>query len=232
MLGLKFGAEYCIVVGSYELVYQVQVREEFEGRPDNFFIQLRCMGGRRGVTCVDGPFWVEQRRFIERHLKTIGYGRKQMEDLIIEEARTMLNILHNTKHKPIQLGPFVAPSVLNVLWTLSTGKNSLRDDSRITNLLNVLNTRTLAFDMAGGVLNSMPWLRHIVPERIGYNLILKLNEDLKDFFQETIEEHHETWSEDRRDDLIYSFITEMNTNKESKNFTGKGFLLDTLKESI
>lgn len=73
--------------------------------------------------------------------------------------------------------------------------------------------------MAGGTLSQLPWLRHVIPEQIGYNLLVRLNQQLRALFTETIAEHHETWSADRHDDLIYSFITEMNASKESANFT-------------
>jgi methyl farnesoate epoxidase/farnesoate epoxidase len=48
VLGLKLGADLTIAVFGHELVKEVLVREEFDGRPDTFFIRLRAMGGRRG----------------------------------------------------------------------------------------------------------------------------------------------------------------------------------------
>lgn len=224
VLGLKFGSTLTVIINSYKLVRQALTTDVFEGRSDNFFVRLRCLGSRLGITCVDGPFWIEQRKFVERHLKSVGYGKKPMESLIQGEVEDILEILSKNKNQSIEFGKLLAPSILNVLWTISTGDKLSRDDPRITYFLTLLNNRNTAFDMAGGVLNSLPWLRFIIPERIGYNLIKKLNEQLKDFFQETIKQHHETWSDNRRDDIIYSFITEKKTNLQSNNFTGILFL--------
>lgn len=48
VLGLKLGRELVVVAFSYEVVRKVLTREEYEGRPDNFFIRLRTMGTRKG----------------------------------------------------------------------------------------------------------------------------------------------------------------------------------------
>ena len=60
VLGLKLGADLTIVVFGHELVKQVFVREEFDGRPDTFFIRLRAMGGRRGEYTQLGCLVVSQ----------------------------------------------------------------------------------------------------------------------------------------------------------------------------
>lgn len=48
ILGLKLGNQQYIVVFGRKLVQQVFTRDEFQGRPDGFFIRLRTMGARRG----------------------------------------------------------------------------------------------------------------------------------------------------------------------------------------
>lgn len=174
-----------------------------------------------GITCVDGPVWVEQRNFTVRHLRNSGYGKKTMEALINEELDDIIQLLE--KERPdVDFESVFPPSVLNILWTLSTGIRIHRDDERLQRLVSMLNERSKAFDIAGGTLNQLPWLRFIIPEKIGYNLLLKLNKEMKEFFTETIMHHYDTWQPGRQDDLIYSFITEMKQNEENqKTFTGK-----------
>lgn len=48
VLGLKFGSNYLVTVFKYPLLKTVLTSEEYEARPDNFFIKLRCMGDIRG----------------------------------------------------------------------------------------------------------------------------------------------------------------------------------------
>lgn len=46
VVGLKLGNELVVVAFSIPLVKEIHSREEFDGRPDNFFLRLRTMGTR------------------------------------------------------------------------------------------------------------------------------------------------------------------------------------------
>jgi hypothetical protein len=108
-----------------------------------------------------------------------------MEDMIMDELQELVRLFgeSSTAGRAVSMGPTFAPSVLNVLWVLTTGTRfSSRDDPRLLRLLQILKARSKAFDMAGGTLNQFPWMRFLAPERTGYNLILRLNSDLKDIF--------------------------------------------------
>lgn len=48
VIGLKLGQEKVVIVMKYDLVKEVLIRDDFNNRPDNFFMKLRCMGIRRG----------------------------------------------------------------------------------------------------------------------------------------------------------------------------------------
>lgn len=48
VLGLKLGGDNIVAVFSYEVVRKILTEDVYEGRPDNYFIRLRCMGTRRG----------------------------------------------------------------------------------------------------------------------------------------------------------------------------------------
>ena len=48
VLGLTLGSDYYIAVFTEDLVREIFTREEFQARPDNYFIRLRTMGTKRG----------------------------------------------------------------------------------------------------------------------------------------------------------------------------------------
>lgn len=48
VLGLKLGHHQVVVVLSTSTIKQVLTEEEFEGRPEDFFMKLRCFGAKRG----------------------------------------------------------------------------------------------------------------------------------------------------------------------------------------
>ncbi|CAD7080761.1 unnamed protein product [Hermetia illucens] len=216
VIGLKLGHDYVVVALGYEMVREIHTREEFQARPDNFFIRLRTMGTRLGITCTDGPLWSEHRSFTTRHLRQAGYARQPMELQVQTELMDLIDYIKSLKSKPTWPASFLAPSVINVLWTLATGKRIPRDDKRLSNLLTMLEKRSKAFDVAGGLLSQLPWLRFIIPEKSGYNLIQNFNMELHKMFMEIINEHKLNYCEENSaDDLVYAYI------KESKSREGR-----------
>ncbi|XP_070508543.1 probable cytochrome P450 305a1, partial [Chironomus tepperi] len=212
IFSLKLGSEYVVVVMTYPFVKEIYSREEFEGRPDNFFLRLRTMGTRLGITCTDEKFWSEQRSFVVRQLRNIGYGKSIMQERINDEMNEILDILRNSNEKPVWPGGsnLLATSVINILWTFTTGTKIDRNDERLVKFFDLLQRRSKAFDMSGGWLTQMPWLRFIAPEATGYNLINDLNSKFYAFFMEFVDEHLRTYSDDKsNDDLIYAFLKEM-----------------------
>lgn len=219
ILGLKLGGENMIAVFSYNTVRQVLTGEEYEGRPNSFFLKLRCMGKKRGVTCTDGEMWSTHRNFLVRHLRNVGFGKTPMEKMIQEELYEMKEAILEMGSK-VRINRLIAPSVLSVLWGLTAGTRISRKDTQLNNLLDLFYRRSRAFDMSGGLLSQFPFLRFIVPDMCGYNIIKNINAELKSFFMKIIKEHQETWTEGREDDVIYAFITEMKKDNNSHSFTG------------
>lgn len=222
VIGLKLGGEYVIVVTSYPLVKQVHLSEVFEGRPDNFFLRLRTMGTRKGITITDGALWYEHRNFTMKQMRLIGYGKTPMEDHIIQEAGDMIDYIEQLKASPVRPASFLAISVLNVLWFLTTGQHLKRTDERLNTLFSLLGRRSKAFDICGGVLTQFPWLRHIAPDRTGYNLVLQLNKELSGFIMDSINEHKVIFEKSNgkeESDLIYAYLKEMYAERTDENGT-------------
>ncbi|XP_070497740.1 probable cytochrome P450 305a1 [Chironomus tepperi] len=222
IFSLKLGTENVVVGMTHSIAKEIYSREEFDGRPDNFFIRLRTMGTRLGVTCTDGKFWTEQRRFVLRQLRNIGYGKSVMQTRINEEVKEVLDIIKNKNGQPIWPGGsnIIATSVVNILWTFTTGTKIKRNDPRLLKFFELLQKRSKAFDISGGILSHMPWLRFIAPEATGYNLINDLNSKFYGFFLEYVEEHLRTYSDAKsNDDLIYAFLKEMKKREGHANST-------------
>ncbi|KAH8371150.1 hypothetical protein KR093_006326 [Drosophila rubida] len=236
LLGLKLGQEYVVVALGHELVREVQLQEVFEGRPDNFFLRLRTMGTRKGITCTDGQLWYEHRNFAMKQMRHVGYGRSQMEQQIEHEAAELLQQLQATQAAPIEPVNWLAQSVLNVLWCLIAGERiASAEDSTLRRLLDLMNRRSRLFDICGGLLAQFPWLRHVAPNRTGYNLIRQLNAELHGFFLVTINEHRrrmlqcaERGEPLPESDLIYAYLQEMQQPKQDTNSFNETQLVMTI----
>jgi len=59
-----------------------------------------------GVLLTDEEFWQDQRRFVLRHLKEFGFGRRTMADLVEEEAGQLVRAFQQ-KLEASQVGKMV-----------------------------------------------------------------------------------------------------------------------------
>nr|QBA57482.1 CYP305B1 [Heortia vitessoides] len=214
VLGLKLVNELVVVVYGEKNVKQAFLEQEFDGRPDNFFVRLRCLGKKIGITFADGPLWKEQRQFTVKHLRNVGFSKIGMDKDIQNELSHIIDYINVNNDKPINLKNILPIGVLNVLWKIVAGEQI--KEERLKCLMDLFYARSKAFSMTGGWLNQMPWCRFFFPELSGYALIKKLNEQISDIIDETIEKHKMCTIKGK--DFIYSYLNEMRQNT-SNTFT-------------
>ncbi|KAF5297443.1 hypothetical protein FQR65_LT01374 [Abscondita terminalis] len=96
VLGLKCGEQLIIAVCSFPVIKKIFEDETYNARPKNFFGKLRTIGNGPGITCAEGKVWIEQKRFIMRHLRDHGLGKEIMEIKIKEELEDTSSTLTAT----------------------------------------------------------------------------------------------------------------------------------------
>ncbi|XP_039310857.1 probable cytochrome P450 305a1 isoform X1 [Solenopsis invicta] len=223
IISLRLGTSNVIVVSDSRLIHEICLSEKFDGRPWNEFIKLRNMGLRKGITMNDGPEWKELRMWTVRTLRSVGFARQTMMDLITEEMTLIMKRLADGGVQRIR--PAFAPVVINVLWLLVTGRKPSDDLTRLQNFLDLLERRAQLFDMSGGILATFPWIRYVAPERSGYNVLVTLNNELKNFLMDTINEHKKRYVKGNEADFIDMFLQEMNKEEQEDKvsvFSGAG----------
>ena len=78
---------------------------------------------------------MEQRKFTLRHLREFGYGKNQMENLIVEEVKLLVDNFKAQEGKPIELSRRFNLAVVNSLWTIMTGARLDHDDPHLNQVL-------------------------------------------------------------------------------------------------
>ncbi|XP_063920154.1 methyl farnesoate epoxidase-like isoform X2 [Zophobas morio] len=218
VVGLKMGRNFVVTVFGADAVKEILTREEFDGRPDGFFFRLRTFGKRLGIVFSDGQLWQKQRKFSLQHLRNFGFGRKEMEEKIVEETRDLITVFKKQCSEPIWMHTAFDVSVLNVLWAMMAGERFDINDERLRKLLNILGDAFKLTDMSGGILNQMPFVRFVAPETCGYNQLMDVLIRMWEFLQETITDHRKTLCSLHARDLIDAFLQNMNI-KSDPSFT-------------
>ncbi|XP_076623309.1 putative cytochrome P450 305a1 [Colletes latitarsis] len=210
LITLHLGINKVVVVSGNKPVMAVLMSDEYDGRPWNEFIKMRNLGQKNGITMNEGSEWKEVRSWTMQALKSFGFGKVGMLNMIKDELNEVLDSLKDGGVK--MLKPLITPAVINVLWTIAAGKR-FNETSKLEYFVDLLDRRARVFDMFGGILSTFPWIRYIAPEASGYNLLQTLNVELRDFLMKTINEHKQKYVIGSEADLIDMFITEMNKDK-------------------
>ncbi|XP_056631073.1 methyl farnesoate epoxidase-like [Diorhabda sublineata] len=219
VVGMKLGRNYVVGVFGADLIKEVLNREEFDGRPDGFFFRLRTFGKRLGIVFSDGQFWQNQRKFSIQHLRNFGFGRKEMEEKILEETKELIEIFKQRNSEPIFMHNAFDVAVLNGLWAMMAGERFHIEDERLRKLLQIIHDAFRLVDISGGMLNQMPFLRYIAPNASGYNQIKNILRRMWDFLEETISEHRKTFIDVQQPrDLIDAFLQKIDV-KSDPTFT-------------
>lgn len=187
-------SQFFVSVCGYEAVREALNNQDLDGRPDSAARRERNFGKRlgnkleniqtmyfiplftrlmTGLMFVDGDFYREQRRFAVRHLRDLGFGRTSMEDLIHEEIRDLMaEISEQAASSPNNVVDFKGIfnlSILNVLWALIGGERFDRNDTRLAQLLEMVELfarsfkpLTAAISVPGFLLRLFPSLRTLM----------------------------------------------------------------------
>lgn len=198
----------------------MMTNEVMDGRPTGPFYETRTWNLRRGVLLTDSDFWVEQRRFIVRHLKEFGFARSGMTDICHFEAESMFEDLNNlvkrNKNNPVEVefrGRF-AVYILNTLWCMMTGKRYPKDNAVIKELQDILHELFLNIDMVGATFSHFPILRFLAPEASGFNPFLRVHERMYAFIRQELQMHMKNFDPDNEpQDLMDAYLKAMHELK-------------------
>ncbi|KAH0955945.1 hypothetical protein HN011_007994 [Eciton burchellii] len=224
IVGLKLGIDQpLIIVSSRDAVIEMLNRSEFDGRPNGFLFRHRTGGVRRGVIFTDGDVWRDQKRFVLRTLKEFGFGRVAMEDIILKDAVSLINIIESlTELGPItNLYDIISIAVLNSLWTLVAGSrfDLEKENPKLMKILSTVNNLIRSSNVTGGILTHLPFLRHINPRFSGFTILNQRLAQVTQFFRSEITRHKQAKTWDEFKDFIDVYLAEMESRQSNSTIS-------------
>lgn len=228
VLGLRIGKDRIVVVCGYESIKEMLLNEDIDGRPTGPFYETRTWGERRGVILTDEEFWQEQRRFVVRHLKEFGFGRKAMVDLIQDEAEHLLLDIKSkvgTGEKLLPMHDAFYVCVLNTLWSMMAGVRYSIHDKELLQLQDLLAELFANIDMVGCLFSQFPVLRFLAPELSGYKRFIRIHKKLWEFLKEELDKHKQNLkANDEPRDFMDVYLKMIASQEKNSSFSEKQLL--------
>lgn len=126
------------------------------------------------------------RRFTMRTLRDFGFGKqKSMESVIDEEITTITSRLDKVVDDGISLSmrQFFTVSILNVLWAMVAGYRFSHDDSKLLELIRLVDETSKANPIKGNVIQAIPGLWTLFRNSSKWQNRRKFIGKLQDFFR-------------------------------------------------
>ncbi|KAM3955653.1 putative cytochrome P450 303a1 [Aphomia sociella] len=224
LIGLRIGKDRIVMVNSLEANKEMLANEDIDGRPKGIFYQTRTWGKRRGVLLTDGELWKEQRRFLLKHLKEFGFGKRGMGDIACFEGSHMVEDVQNAigtgKGAVIQMHNFFNTYILNTLWTMMAGIRYNPTEPEMRVLQDLLFELFATVDMVGATFSHFPILSVIVPNISGYRGFIKTHKKIWAFLREEIQRHKERFEPEKEDkDFMDVYLRVLKENGEVNTYS-------------
>ena len=163
---------------------------------------------------TEGAQWLGQRNFTVKQLKNFGFGKKDLEGVIVEEARDLVEHIESLGDIVKVNDSLFAVPVLNVLWNMVVGYSLNRDDEEMKSLLKlityVFTSKIFVVAMAA------PWVRFVFPSLTGYNKRLDALKGMRNHIQKEIEKHELDLDEQNPRDFIDTYLIEIKNNPDNE----------------
>ncbi|KYM83976.1 hypothetical protein ALC53_05594 [Atta colombica] len=232
VVGLKIGQDRIVIMNDLESIRAMLTNKNCDGRPNGPFYKARTWGVILGLLVVDDKLWVEQRRFVIRHLRDFGFGRTSMLTIIEDEAlklvehfKEMLKNRYNYEtadaRKMTTINNNNIEHIKNLLLTLIISVFYRYDagDKELTHLQRILTKLLNEIDMIGAPFGHFPLLRFIAPEMSGYKAFVETHQELWAFLKEELYNHKNTFLSNAPRDLMDVYLTVLNSKNCSDTFS-------------
>jgi cytochrome P450 len=211
IIGMKIGPLNAIVLNNLDLIKEAFNMTVFSGTmiPELKPLEpLITRGPDTGIISTDGKVWNEQRRFLVRKLKGLGFGKTSMESIALEDARDLVEALEKQVGHPMDPSKMFTGAFLNSLWHIVAGERLHLSDPKFLAIDAKLDA---SFEVvSAGVAFLFPWLPKLIPElSTGLSTFQKLTDDAFSLMEGIIEEHKNTYQEDNLRDFMDVYLREI-----------------------
>ncbi|XP_075717051.1 cytochrome P450 2C5-like [Rhinoderma darwinii] len=216
VFSVQFGMQKVVVLYGCDAIKDAFVNhaEEFSGRADIPIFKETAKG--YGVVFAHGENWKVMRRFTISKLRDFGMGKKSLEDRIIEECDSLVQIFKSYGGKPVENTTIINTAVANVIVSILLGYRYDYGDPTILKLMNLVNEN---FKLLGSPMimlyNTYPYIVRWLPG--GHRTVFKNNEELNNFIRETFTRQKSQLDVNHQGNFIDAFlIKQLENNPDSE----------------
>ncbi|KAG7161543.1 cytochrome P450 2C31-like [Homarus americanus] len=206
-----------VLVSGVSVMKEIFTNKVTTGRPSLAIFKARNLmlsDGRStnlGILALNGSMWQEQRRFLLRHLRDLGFGKTSLEPIIQDEVTELMKYIEQQKDQPISMKRLFNRSVVNSLWGLVMGKRYPYGHEKLNALLNTF--LQLSDINALDPMHFIPGIHIVMLHTPFMKKLMDSLRDIADFIKEEIREFMDAEDPTSKNCLMSDFLLEMDKKK-------------------
>jgi len=205
-----------IILNNHHTIKNCLNKPEFAGRPAMFPLDY-FPKGNYGVVASTGPLWVEQRRFILRHMRELGMGKSSMEELIMNDVTFFLKDVttnYADTGKESNIATTLNLAILSATWTILTGQKIGYKDDWFTRMSDNIAYALPEFLQKSAFVVFFPIFAKILPASwILTQNYIKSCAILHKYLDQVIEENKKTFDPNDIDNFVSIYLAELERKK-------------------
>ncbi|RWS07435.1 Cytochrome P450 18a1-like protein [Dinothrombium tinctorium] len=213
---LKLGFRPVVILNDWNSIKEAFSKDEILGRPKEMVVE-GLVRYNHSLISESGNSWKEQRRFVFRTLRELGFGKQVMESNIKDEINHFLREIKKREDGLIDFCNLLLPSISNNICYLVFGQRYDYDDPMKKQMDNQLQNSSGVTQVTTFVFPFMLKLGFFLRN----SRVVKAIEDVRELenkIDEEIEQHKHKLNTDDVRNYIDGYLVEMNERmKRNKN---------------
>ncbi|KAM4629268.1 uncharacterized protein ACJ7VT_001612 [Polymixia lowei] len=214
VFSVRLGRDKTVFVSGYKMVKEAIVTqaENFVDRPYSPIASRVYSRTSAGLFTSNGQIWKRQRRFALSSLRSVGLGKRSMEQNICEESRYLQGEMEKEKGEPFNPAQLLNNAVANIICQLVFGRRFDYGDHNFQTMLQYLSEAIQLEGSVWGVMyESFPGVMKYMPGL--HNKMFSHYKELIDFISPEIQRHKQDLDPSNPRDYIDIFLMEMENQK-------------------
>ena len=211
MYTIYMGPMSLVMINDFQLNKELLAKDEFSGRMDFFnYKYIRGSNGHaKGILTTESHTWSTQRRFALKQLRDLGFGRKSLDAVMVEEVDQVIEKMLLTKN-PVEVNGNFNTAIFNVLWQMVGSKRFDPEAPDTQEMMDLLNK---TFKISFQIQHFFP---HFIAKLLPYTPQDEAAFLMKDKVRQLIDEHLVDIDYEQPRDFIDVYLRQI--NEDPKNF--------------
>ncbi|XP_055357769.1 cytochrome P450 2J6-like [Paramacrobiotus metropolitanus] len=222
---LQIGVQYSVVITSYRLFREAVIDKawEFAGRPPEVRFGDLQPGIIAGGVDTDDR---EVRRFTLLTLRSFGFGKADMENIILQEADTLIDHFRNTNGAPFNPRLPITNAAANVISAILLGKSFQYGDPEFRVVSEAM-TEGIKLVLVAARRSSFPILNYLPLGKV--KKFIESFRSSVNFLKKVVREHEDTRVPDVHRDFIDAWLDHA---QKPGSPSGQAFTAEKLESSL